>query len=130
MSAQEDITDDEFQFYKQELQKFVKEYLQLGDELDALKKAAKERAASRKEVSEKIIDLMQKIDINHLNIKEGRLGTKTTKVTKSVTNKHLQDTLGQIFKGDDVAVTQALNTILNSREKTERVELKHYKRKL
>ena len=73
---------------------------------------------------------MQKIDINHLNIKEGRLGTKTTKVTKSVTNKHLQDTLGQIFKGDDVAVTQALNTILNSREKTERVELKHYKRKL
>ena len=54
MSAQEDITDDEFQFYKQELQKFVKEYLKLGDELDALKKAAKERAASKKEVSEKI----------------------------------------------------------------------------
>ena len=130
MGAQEDITDDEFQFYKQELQKFVKEYLKLGDELDALKKAAKERAASKKEVSEKIIDLMQKIDINHLNIKEGRLGTKTTKVTKGVTNKHLQDTLGQIFKGDDVAVTQALSTILNTREKTERVELKHYKRKL
>ncbi len=130
MSANEDITDDEFQFYKQELQKFVKEYLQLGDELDALKKAAKERNESKKQVTEKIIELMQKIDINHLNIKEGRLGTKTTKVTKGVTNKHLHETLGKIFKGDDVAVTQALNTILNTREQTERIELKHYKRKL
>tara|TARA_B100000989_G_C19512926_1_gene460077 strand:- start:1222 stop:1614 length:393 start_codon:yes stop_codon:yes gene_type:complete len=130
MSAAEEITDDEFQFYKQELQKNVKEYLQLGDELDALKKAAKERAATKKEVTEKIIDLMKKIDITHLNIKEGRLGTKTTKVTKAVTNKHLHDTLGQIFKGDDVAVTQALTTILNTREQTERVELKHYKKKL
>lgn len=130
MSANEDITDDEFQFYKQELQKFVKEYLQLGDELDALKKAAKERNESKKQVTEKIIELMHKIDINHLNIKEGRLGTKTTKVTKAVTNKHLQETLGKIFKGDDIAVTQALSTILNTREQTERIELKHYKRKL
>jgi len=130
MSAAEEITDDEFQFYKQELQKNVKEYLQLGDELDALKKAAKERAATKKEVTEKIIDLMKKIDITHLNIKEGRLGTKTTKVTKAVTNKHLQESLGQIFKGDDLAVTQALTTILNTREQTEKVELKHYKKKL
>ena len=130
MSAAEEITDDEFQFYKQELQKNVKEYLQLEDELEALRKAAKERAASKKEVCDKIIDLMQKIDITHLNIKEGRLGTKVTKVRKSVTNKHLQDTLGQIFKGDDTAVSQALTTILNTREQTERVELKHYKRKL
>ena len=130
MSAAEEITDDEFQFYKQELQKNVKEYLQLEDELEALRKAAKERAASKKEVCDKIIDLMQKIDITHLNIKEGRLGTKVTKVRKSVTNKHLQDTLGQIFKGDDTAVSQALTTILNTREQTERIELKHYKRKL
>jgi len=130
MSAAEEITDDEFQFYKQELQKNVKEYLQLEDELEALRKAAKERAASKKEVCDKIIDLMQKIDITHLNIKEGRLGTKVTKVRKSVTNKHLQDTLGQIFKGDDTAVSQALTTILNTREQTERVELKHYKKKL
>jgi hypothetical protein len=130
MSAAEEITDDEFQFYKQELQKNVKEYLQLEDELEALRKAAKERAASKKEVCDKIIDLMQKIDITHLNIKEGRLGTKVTKVKKSVTNKHLHHTLGQIFKGDDTAVSQALTTILNTREQTERVELKHYKKKL
>ena len=130
MSAAEEITDYEFQFYKQELQKNVKEYLQLEDELEALKKAAKERAGTKKEVCDKIIDLMQKIDITHLNIKEGRLGTKVTKVKKAVTNKHLQDTLGQIFKGDDTAVSQALTTILNTREQTERVELKHYKKKL
>ena len=130
MSAAEEITDDEFQFYKQELQKNVKEYLQLEDELEALKKAAKERAASKKEICDKIIDLMQKIDITHLNIKEGRLGTKVTKVRKSVTNKHLQETLGQIFKGDDTAVSQALTTILNTREQIEKVELKHYKKKL
>ena len=73
---------------------------------------------------------MQKIDITHLNIKEGRLGTKVTKVKKSVTNKHLQETLGQIFKGDDTAVSQALTTILNTREQIEKVELKHYKKKL
>ena len=130
MSANEMLSDDEFQFYKQELQKNVKEYLTLEDELEALKKAVKERSASRKEKSEAIIDLMKKIDINHLNIKEGRLGCKTTKVTKHLTNKHLQDTLGQIFKGDDVAMTQALSTILNTRETREKVELKHYKKKI
>lgn len=130
MSANEILSDDEFQFYKQELQKNVKEYLTLEDELEALKKAMKERSASRKEKSEAIIDLMKKIDISHLNIKEGRLGCKTTKVTKNLTNKHLQDTLGQIFKGDDVAMTKALSTILNTRETREKVELKHYKKKI
>ena len=92
----------------------------------ALKKAVR-RSVERKI---DVIDLMKKIDINHLNIKEGRLGCKTTKVTKHLTNKHLQDTLGQIFKGDDVAMTQALSTILNTRETREKVELKHYKKKI
>jgi len=124
-----EITDEEFQFYKEKLQSNVKEYLELDEQIVALKKAVKERNDSRKKLSEEILDIMKKIDINHMNIKDGKLVSKVTNNFKSITKRTLNDSLQNIFKNDDEALQKAFNTILENREKVEKITLKHVKNK-
>lgn len=124
-----EVTDEEFQFYKEKLQSNVKEYLELDEQIVALKKAVKERNDSRKKLSEEILDIMKKIDINHMNIKDGKLVSKVTNNFKSLTHRSLNDSLQNIFKNDDEALQKAFNTILENREKVEKITLKHVKNK-
>jgi hypothetical protein len=124
-----EITDEEFQFYKEKLQSNVKEYLELDEQIVALKKAVKERNDSRKKLSEEILDIMKKIDINHMNIKDGKLVSKVTNNFNSLTHRSLNDSLQNIFKNDDEALQKAFNTILENREKVEKITLKHVKNK-
>jgi hypothetical protein len=124
-----EVTDEEFQFYKEKLQSNVKEYLELDEQIVALKKAVKERNDSRKKLSEEILDIMKKIDINHMNIKDGKLVSKVTNNFKSITKRTLNDSLQNIFKNDDEALQKAFNTILENREKVEKITLKHVKNK-
>ena len=124
-----EVTDEEFQFYKEKLQSNVKEYLELDEQIVALKKAVKERNDSRKKLSEEILDIMKKIDINHMNIKDGKLVSKVTNNFKSLTHRSLNDSLQNIFKNDDEALQKAFNTILENREKVEKISLKHVKNK-
>jgi DNA-binding MltR family transcriptional regulator len=124
-----EVTDEEFQFYKEKLQSNVKEYLELDEQIVALKKAVKERNDSRKKLSEEILDIMKKIDINHMNIKDGKLVSKVTNNFKSITKQSLNDSLQNIFKNDDEALQKAFNTILENREKVEKITLKHVKNK-
>jgi len=124
-----EVTDEEFQFYKDKLQSNVKEYLELDEQIVALKKAVKERNDSRKKLSEEILDIMKKIDINHMNIKDGKLVSKVTNNFKSITKQSLNDSLQNIFKNDDEALQKAFNTILENREKVEKITLKHVKNK-
>ena len=124
-----EVTDEEFQFYKEKLQSNVKEYLELDEQIVALKKAVKERNDSRKKLSEEILDIMKKIEINHMNIKDGKLVSKVTNNFKSITKRTLNDSLQNIFKNDDEALQKAFNTILENREKVEKITLKHVKNK-
>jgi DNA-binding MltR family transcriptional regulator len=124
-----EVTDEEFQFYKEKLQSNVKEYLELDEQIVALKTAVKERNDSRKKLSEEILDIMKKIDINHMNIKDGKLVSKVTNNFKSITKQSLNDSLQNIFKNDDEALQKAFNTILENREKVEKITLKHVKNK-
>ena len=64
------ISDEEFQFYKNKLQTNVKDYLELDEQIIALRTAIKERTSRKKELSEKI-ELQQK-QIEEL--KEGQNG--------------------------------------------------------
>lgn len=121
------LTDEQFQFYKEKLQKSVKEYLDLEEQITALKKAAKERTESRKKVSADILDTMKKLELNHMNIKDGKLVYKETNSFKTITQKNLADSLVSVFNNDDIAAQQAFKKILENREKVTKVELKHVK---
>ena len=123
------ISDEEFQFYKNKLQTNVKDYLELDEQIIALKKAVKERTSRKKELSEKILDSMKKIDINHLNVKDGRLVYKVTNSAKGISKNTLVNGLQELFQNNDDKVSNALKTILDSRERVEKVSLHRVKLK-
>ena len=108
MSADEfGMSAEEFQFFKEKLQKNVKEYLELEEQITALKKAVKERTESRKRLSEEILENMKKLDLNHMNIKDGKLVYKVTNNYKSITQKALSESLQSVFKNNDEAAQEA-----------------------
>lgn len=133
MSEQEkdavSMTDDEFQFFKNKLQQAVKEYLSLDEQIAALRKGLKERNAKKSETSNEILDIMKKLGIDNLNVKDGKLVSKTSTRNKVISKATLVDGLGELFKDDDVQLQNAMKTILEKRQKVEVTSLKHVKNK-
>lgn len=130
MSADEfGMSQEEFQFFKEKLQKSVKEYLELEEQITALKAAVKERNETRKTLSAEILENMKKLDLNHMNIKDGKLVYKVTNNFKGITQRSLADSLQTVFNNDDEAAQEAFKKILESRERVEKVQLKHVKKR-
>jgi len=123
------MTDDEFQFFKNKLQQSVKEYLSLDEQITALRKGLKERNTKKKETADEIIDIMKKLGIDNLNVKDGKLVSKTSTRNKVISKSTLVDGLGELFKDDDVQLQNAMKTILQKRQKVEVTSLKHVKNK-
>lgn len=123
------MNDEEFQFFKNKLQQSVKEYLSLDEQIAALRKGLKERNAKKNETSNEIIDIMKKLDIDNLNVKDGKLVSKTSTRNKVISKATLVDGLGELFKNDDVKLQNAMKTILEKRQKVEVTSLKHVKNK-
>ena len=133
MSEQEkdaiSMNDEEFQFFKNKLQQSVKEYLSLDEQIAALRKGLKERNVKKSETSNKILDIMKKLGIDNLNVKDGKLVSKTSTRNKVISKATLVDGLGELFKDDDVKLQNAMKTILEKRQKVEVTSLKHVKNK-
>ena len=123
------LSDDEFQFFKLKLQNNVKEYLNLDEQILALRKGLKERNIKKKEMSNEILEIMKNLGIDNLNVKDGRLVSKTTKQNKAISKHTLIDGLSSLFKNDNEQIENALKTILEKREKVEKTSLKLYKNK-
>lgn len=123
------MNDEEFQFFKNKLQQSVKEYLSLDEQIAALRKGLKERNAKKSETSNEILDIMKKLGIDNLNVKDGKLVSKTSTRNKVISKATLVDGLGELFKDDDVKLQNAMKTILEKRQKVEVTSLKHVKNK-
>ena len=72
---------------------------------------------------------MKKLDLNHMNIKDGKLVYKVTNNFKGITQRSLADSLQSVFNNDDEAAQEAFKKILESRERVEKVQLKHVKKR-
>ena len=130
MSADEfGMSQEEFQFFKEKLQKSVKEYLEIEEQINALKAAVRERKETRKTLSAEILENMKKLELNHMNIKDGKLVYKVTNNFKGITQRSLADSLQTVFNNDDEAAQEAFKKILESRERVEKVQLKHVKKR-
>ena len=123
------MSDEEFQFFKNRLQQSVKEYLSLDEQIAALRKGLKERNTKKSEVSNEILEIMKKLGIDNLNVKDGKLVSKTSMRNKTISKATLVDGLGELFKDDDVQLKNAMKTILEKRQKVEVTSLKHVKNK-
>ena len=123
------MTDDEFNFFKNKLQQKVKEYLSLDEQIAALRKGLKERNSKKSDISNEIIDIMKKLNIDNLNVKDGKLVSKTSTRNKTLSKATLVDGLSDIFKNDDSKLQDAMKTILEKRQKVEVTSLRHVKSK-
>jgi len=123
------MTDEEFNFFKNKLQQKVKDYLSLDEQISALRKGLKERNSKKNEVSNEILEIMKKLSIDNLNVKDGKLVSKTSTRSKVLSKSTLVDGLADIFKNDDEKLQTAMKTILEKRQKVEVTSLKHVKNK-
>ena len=58
--------DDDFQFYKSQLQKDVREYLDIDDQIAALNKAIRDRRKLKTKLSDNILGVMKKFELNDM----------------------------------------------------------------
>ena len=120
---QEEMTDQEFQFCKEQLKSNVKIYLEMDDQIKALNKAIIERRKKKNELSEEILVTMKKFEIDNMNTKNGKLIYSSTKSTKPLNKSNLISGLNLYFKDEDKAKNVS-KLVLDSREKVEKVKLR------
>jgi len=120
---QEEMTDQEFQFCKEQLKSNVKIYLEMDDQIKALNKAIIERRKKKNELSEEILVTMKKFEIDNMNTKNGKLIYSSTKSTKPLNKSNLISGLNLYFKDEDKAKNVS-KLVLDSREKVDKVKLR------
>ena len=119
----ETMSDNDFQFYKDELKSNVKQYLEIDDQIKALNKAITQKRKDKAKLSEDILQTMKKFEIDNMNTKNGRLVYSVTKNTTSLNKKNLINGLNIYFNDKDKA-SEASIVVLKNRPTVEKVKLK------
>ena len=117
------MSQEEFQFYKDQLKTDVKSYLEIDDQIKALNKAVAERRKQKKKLSETILQTMKKFEIDNMNTKNGRLIYNVKTNLKPLNKKNLLTGLNLYFKDEDKS-TEVSKIVLSNREKVEKISLK------
>jgi len=120
---QEEMTEQEFQFCKEQLKANVKIYLDMDDQIKALNKAIVERRKKKNELSKEILVTMKKYEIDNMNTKNGKLIYSTTKSSKPLNKNNLITGLNLYFQDEDKAKNVS-KIVLEHREKIEKVKLR------
>ena len=119
-----ELTENQFQFLREKLQKEVKSYIEIDDKIKALQKAQKEYKKTKDTLSYSILDIMKKFEINDMNIKSGKLiyNEKTSK--KPLNRKNLLSGLTLYFNEDVDKAKSCSEFVLDKREDITKVTLK------
>jgi len=120
---QEEMSEQEFQFCKEQLKSNVKTYLEIDDQIKALNKAIAERRKQKTKLNDEILNTMKQFEIDNMNTKNGRLIYSVTKTSKPLNKTSLLKGLNIYFNNEDTskAVTKI---VLDNREKVEKVKLR------
>lgn len=120
---QEEMSEQEFQFCKEQLKSNVKTYLELDDQIKALNKAVVERRKQKNKLTNEILEMMGKFEIDNMNTKNGRLIYSVTKTTKPLNKSNLLTGLNIYFNNEDQAKS-VTKIVLDNREKINKIKLK------
>ena len=120
---QEEMTEQDFQFCKDQLKLNVKSYLEIDDQIKALNKAIAERRKKKKELSEEILSTMKKFEIDNMNTKNGRLIYSVNKRSKPLNKTNLISGLNIYFKNEEISKNVS-KIVLNNRETVDKVNLR------
>jgi hypothetical protein len=120
------FTDDNEEFI--EFKDNVKEWITLDDDIITLQDAIKERKKKKNEITPKIMDFMNRFEINDLNTNNGKLKFTKSLQTKPLNKTFLISRLGDFFK-DFNKGEKAATYILENRDKEEKFKLRRVQNK-
>jgi hypothetical protein len=112
---------------KEVLVENIKEWMRIDDELKELQKAAKERRARKKEITDYLVHVMRENEIDCFESKEGNLLYSQTKTKASISKKYLLETLSNFYKDNPEMGHNVCDYILNNRQEKVKEVIKRKK---
>lgn len=101
---------------KEQLVSYVKEWVNIDEEMKELQKIMREKRQKKKELNDVLIEVMKKNEIECFDTNNGKLLYSVNKTKKAITKKMLLETLQKYFKNDDNKVNEMASFILDSRD--------------
>ena len=117
------MSEEEFQFFKNELKREVKEYLEIDDQIKALNKAIRERRDKKKKLSDNILVNMKKFQIDFMNTKNGKLVYTESKRRENLNKKNLLSGLNEFFNDEEKSKVVS-QIVLDNRSEVKKVTLR------
>lgn len=101
---------------KEQLIQTIKEWVRLDNDIRKLKKEENDRKNEKKKISNLLIEIMKKNEIDEFDIKDGQISYVKKSIKKPITKKVLMETLSKYFKGDLLKATELNEFIIDNRE--------------
>jgi Family of unknown function (DUF5760) len=101
---------------KEELVLNIKEWMKMDTEIAALQQEMKERKNKKKLLTEQLMTVMKKNDIDCFDINGGSLVYKKNKIKKPINAKTLMMTLQSYFESSPAKAEELTKFILDNRE--------------
>ena len=101
---------------KEVLVSTVKSWLEIDNQLKELQSKIKEKRNEKKELSKKLVSIMNVNDLDSMATSQGQLIKTTSKVKAPLSKKHLNHSLGEFFKNDPKIVDALSKFIMDSRD--------------
>lgn len=107
----------------------IKEWIKIDNELKEIQRAAKERRARKKEITNVLVNIMRdnEIDCFDVNSEDGKLIYTQNKVKTGITKKYLMDTLSNFYKECPDKGREVAEFILNNRGETVKENIRRKK---
>jgi predicted nucleic acid-binding Zn-ribbon protein len=101
---------------KEQLVTNIKEWIKMDNEIAQLKSEIKDKNTKRKSLTENLVTVMKKNEIDCFDINGGALVYKQNKVKKAINGKSLLAALQNYYKNDTKSAEELTKHILDSRE--------------
>jgi len=101
---------------KEELVNNIKEWIKIDGEILKLLNEIKERRNKKKSLTESLVNVMKKNEIDCFDINGGSLVYKKNKVKKPINSKTLMSTLKSYFSSNPVQAEEITKFVMDNRE--------------
>ena len=111
-----DIKDQSKTQSKDQLIKTITELVKIDNEIRQLKKEENIRKTDQKKISQQLIEIMRKNEIDEVDLNNGKLMYTKKNVKKPITKKILLNILSNFYEGDINKALKVNNFIMDNRE--------------
>ena len=110
---------------KEELIGYIRNWVTTETEIKNLRSEIKRLNQEKKQLSNKLIDIMKENEIETIDMNEGKLQYKRSTVKAPISKKHLITCLESYYKNDTSVVDELTSHILDTRETKVYESIKH-----